>query len=136
MNHAYDGLLDLADALGLPPKALMLNGELAIAFGARGQGLTGAKAHYETDYGIINLTKMKGAGSLAHEWLHALDHYLGRQDTPSRGQRTPNKRGDMVFPTSLSDKEFASTGFRVKDSGVRQELRDAFEALLAEEGRA
>lgn len=130
MNHAYDGLLDLADALGLPPKALMLNGELAIAFGARGQGLSGAKAHYETDYGIINLTKMKGAGSLAHEWLHALDHYIGRQDTPSRGKRAPNKRGDMVFPSSLSDKEYASSGLRITDSGVRKELKDSFESLL------
>ena len=62
MNHAYDGLLDLADALGIAPKALMLNGELAIAFGARGQGLSGAKAHYEPGYGVINLTKMRGAG--------------------------------------------------------------------------
>lgn len=76
MNAAYEALHDLADVLGLPPKIISLNGNLSLAFGARGHGLSGARAHYEPAYTIINLTKMKGAGSLAHEWLHALDHYL------------------------------------------------------------
>ena len=31
MNHAYEGLLDLADFLGAPRKALSLNGDLALA---------------------------------------------------------------------------------------------------------
>ena len=26
---------------------------------------------------VINLTKMHGAGSLAHEWWHGFDDYLG-----------------------------------------------------------
>lgn len=33
-------------------------------------------AHYERDTVVINLTKTKGAGSLAHEWFHALDNYF------------------------------------------------------------
>lgn len=32
---------------------------------------------------VINLTKNKGAGSLAHEWFHSLDNYLGRKTRPS-----------------------------------------------------
>lgn len=48
---------------------------LAIAFGARGKGK--ALAHYEPARVVINLTKMKGAGSLAHEWAHAFDDTLG-----------------------------------------------------------
>ena len=48
---------------------------LAIAFGARGKG--GALAHFEPGRNVINLTKIKGAGSLAHEWGHALDYFLG-----------------------------------------------------------
>ena len=32
MNDAWDGLMDLADVLGLPPKALGLNGDLALAY--------------------------------------------------------------------------------------------------------
>lgn len=48
---------------------------LAIAFGARGKGA--ALAHYEPARVVINLTKMRGAGSLAHEWGHAFDDNLG-----------------------------------------------------------
>lgn len=47
---------------------------LAIGFGSRGR--SGASAHYEPARKVINLTKMKGAGSLAHEIGHAFDHYL------------------------------------------------------------
>lgn len=98
LNHAYDGLLDLADILGISPKDLMLGGELGIAFGARGQGLSGAKAHFEPDYNAINLTKMKGAGSLAHEWFHALDNYLAKLDGKAKTEKVENDRGDLVFP--------------------------------------
>lgn len=129
MNHAYDGLLDLADAIGVTPKALMLNGELAIAFGARGQGLIGAKAHYERDYGIINLTKMKGAGSLAHEWMHALDHYLGRLDTKAKAERVPNERGDLVYPAKTPSQDYLSHGASYKTQ-LRAELRAAHKDLI------
>lgn len=148
MNHAYDGLRDLAEVLDVPPKALSLNGELSLAFGARGQGLSGAKAHYERDYGVINLTKMSGAGSLAHEWFHAFDHYLGRQDTKAGSEKKPNARGDLVYPANTtSGGDMASYGFSAgkklaKDaegrltatdedrSGVREKLRDAYTDLI------
>lgn len=48
---------------------------VGIAFGARGR--RGARAHYEPVYNMINLTRMKGAGSLAHEYGHAIDYNLG-----------------------------------------------------------
>ncbi len=78
LNHAYDGLLDLAELLDVPPKALSLNGLLGIAFGAQGRGGSNA-AHFVPGVNEINLTKTKGAGTLAHEWGHALDHYFGTQ---------------------------------------------------------
>lgn len=130
MNHAYDGLLDLADVLHIPAKAISLNGELALAFGARGQGLSGARAHYETDYGVINLTKMTGAGALAHEWFHAADHYLARQDTKAKSGKEPNKRGDLVYPRQDLLHTMASHGFRATDSKVRKEVRDAYENVI------
>lgn len=74
LNNAYDGFMDLSKALKIDPKAIGLNGRLGIAFGARGSG--SASAHYETDEKVINLTKTRGAGSLAHEWWHALDHSM------------------------------------------------------------
>ena len=78
MNMAYDALRNLADILKVPPEDISLNGSLAIAFGARGRGGTGAAAaHYEPLRQVINLTKMSGAGCLAHEWGHALDHAIG-----------------------------------------------------------
>lgn len=77
MNYGFDALKDLADALGIADMDISLAGNLSIAFGARGQGLSGAAAHYEQERHVINLTKMNGAGSLAHEWFHALDDFLG-----------------------------------------------------------
>ena len=77
LNMGYEALLDLAKALQIEPADISLGGALAIAFGARGRA--GAAAHYEPDREVINLTKMNGAGSLAHEWGHALDDILGKQ---------------------------------------------------------
>lgn len=78
LNHAFDSFHDLADVLGVPPKALSLNGMLGLAIGAQGSGGTAA-AHFVAGVNEINLTRTSGAGSLAHEWAHALDHYFGVQ---------------------------------------------------------
>lgn len=80
LNMAFDAFCDMADALNISRRDIGLigleTGSLAIAFGARGR--SGALAHYEPEREVINLTKMKGAGSLAHEWGHALDDYIGK----------------------------------------------------------
>ena len=68
-------MFDLSDMIGIDHKALGFNGRLAMAFGARGRG--GALAHYEPVQRVINLTKMRGGGSLGHEWFHAIDNILG-----------------------------------------------------------
>jgi hypothetical protein len=81
LNEACDALSDLAAVLGIDRSIISLDGKLALAFGARGSG--NATAHYERTKVVINLTKTRGAGSLAHEWFHALDNYLCiRQDSP------------------------------------------------------
>lgn len=74
LNYGYDALIDLADALGISEKDISLGGKLSIAFGSR--GVKGAAAHFEPLRKVINLTKMNGAGSLAHEWGHALDNII------------------------------------------------------------
>jgi hypothetical protein len=125
LNNAYDGLKDLAEILGVPDKALSLNGDLGLAFGARGQGLIGAKAHYEPDYGVINLTKMSGAGSLAHEWFHAFDHYLARLDSKASGSREANDTGDLTY----KNRGYVSEGFS-RNSQVRPEVIEAFDSLM------
>lgn len=78
INHAFDAFHDLATATGLSCDEISLGGSLAMAFGARGTGgRRAALAHYEPARKVINLTRLSGAGSLAHEWGHALDNYLG-----------------------------------------------------------
>jgi hypothetical protein len=95
LNEAYDALMDMAGVLGIPAKAISLNGELGLAFGARGQGgKKPAKAHYEPDNIVINLTKNAGAGSLAHEWWHALDNYFARSGGTS-GFMTAGVKADV-----------------------------------------
>ena len=95
LNNAYDALLDLAEIINVPPRALSLNGSLGLAFGARGSGgKDSANAHYEPAKVVINLTKKKGAGSLAHEWFHALDNYFGKKPerNASEGLFGPDER--------------------------------------------
>lgn len=80
LDYAYDAFADLAYALDTDEKSVSLPGlscgSLAIAFGARGRG--DAAAHYEPLREVINLTRLRGAGSLGHEWAHALDHLIGQ----------------------------------------------------------
>jgi diguanylate cyclase (GGDEF)-like protein len=113
LNEAYDALMDMAGVLGVPPRALSLNGELALAFGARGKGgKDAASAHYEPDTKgavtdstvVINLTRKHGAGSLAHEWFHALDNYFARARKERGGMLTerPFPRGDGVRPEMVA----------------------------------
>lgn len=77
LNLTYDSLLDMSEILGIPPRAIGLEGKLGLAFGA--QGRSGAAGHFIPEYNEINLTRKNGAGSLAHEWWHALDYYFGDQ---------------------------------------------------------
>lgn len=112
LNDAFDGLMDLSTVLGVSPKAISLNGDLALAFGARGQGLSGAAAHYERSRAVINLTKKNGAGSLAHEWLHALDHHLGRLD--GRASSDWNQHNDGTRSLKIDEtgyRDYVSHGF-------------------------
>lgn len=87
LNQAFDAMMDLADIVGIPPKAISLNGSLGLGFGSRGSGW--ASAHFEPSNLVINLTKMRGAGTFAHEWFHALDNYFSRQ----RGGEVKIERG-------------------------------------------
>lgn len=78
LNHAHDAFQDLALATGLPYEGVSLDGTLAMAFGARGTGgKNAARAHFEPSRKVVNLTRLSGAGTLAHEWGHAIDDFMG-----------------------------------------------------------
>lgn len=84
LNETFDALRDLCALCGLTADAATLKGWLAMAFGSR--GIPGAAAHFEHEHRVINLTKEHGAGSLAHEWLHALDAFTAARFAGSLGQ--------------------------------------------------
>jgi hypothetical protein len=99
LNSAYDALMDLAEIVGVPPRAISLNGTLGIAFGSRGSGW--ASAHFEPSNLVINLTKTRGAGALAHEWFHALDNYFSRlrrdgAEVPFTGDQTAYRTQNFI----------------------------------------
>ncbi len=138
LNMAYDGLRDLAEIMGVPPRAMSLNGSLGMAFGARGGGKFAA--HYEPGKLVINMTKLQGGGSMAHEWAHALDHYLGELDRPdayttaARGasgwytegqyKGVPTKRMEQV------GKEW-KTVEKLRLDNLRPELAQAFDRMMS-----
>ena len=73
-NLAFDAMRDLAKVLNLDNSKISLG--TGLAFASRGN--KGAAAHYDPANNIINLSGQNGAGSLAHEWFHSLDNYLGK----------------------------------------------------------
>jgi hypothetical protein len=94
VQKAAEALVDLADILELPDEAISLKGTLGLAIGARGKGT--AMAHYEPGMKVINLTRKKGIGTLAHEWGHALDNYTaGGRSFLTQGVGSPEKRAAM-----------------------------------------
>ena len=119
LNECYDALCDLADVINWPRKAISLNGELGLAFGARGSGW--ANAHYECLQVVINLTKTRGAGCLGHEWWHALDNYFERLNgNPSLllTNVIDSKRTDNIRPIIVS--KYGQIVRAVRDSDYRR----------------
>ncbi|MCW3784297.1 LPD5 domain-containing protein [Defluviimonas salinarum] len=130
LNDAWDALMDLSEVLGCAPEALSLGGRLGLAFGARGSGGIGAAAaHYEPGQVVINLTKTRGAGSLAHEWFHAIDNHLGRR-TGSPGNYAVECPGEKLGQLTLEDREelraLAAVAAAIRQTGIplRSEMMD------------
>lgn len=76
-NRFYDALADLQLLLHGPADLLSLRGTLSLTYGRGGQ--PGVSAHYEPASRTLALAKNAGPGSIAHEWFHALDHYLSEK---------------------------------------------------------
>ena len=139
LNECYDALMDLAAVCKVSPQALSLGGTLGMAFGARGGGRF--SAHYEPGKLVINLTKTKGAGSLAHEWFHALDNYFAKMG--SEGLDVYATAGEGLFPEGISsigkryydwksgqmltEEEYNE---RMNSHEVRREMADAWKSLM------
>lgn len=111
----YDAIMSLSSTLGITPSLVGLGNPvsnesmsvtddgliedvysgdqaLGFAFGARGK--SSASAHFEPGLFVINLTRKNGAGSLAHEWAHAIDSRLG-------GLLDYSRMNNMYHPTDV-----------------------------------
>jgi hypothetical protein len=94
-QHAGEAMIDFADVLGIDPKHISLHGRIGLAFGARGSGK--ASAHYEPGNMVINLTRTRGGGTLAHEWGHALDNIMGHVSHGAKSHHTSMATTDMAW---------------------------------------
>lgn len=83
LNYGFDAFTDMAAILGIDRKHVSIGGRLYMAFGALGHGRHAA--HFSPNHplpngggtvAVINLTATTGDGSLAHEYMHALDFLL------------------------------------------------------------
>lgn len=121
LNLSYDSMLDFAKLVGWEPMALSLGGRLGLCIGSRGNGgLNAAVAHFEPANYAMNLTKLSGDGSLAHEYWHAVANHFGHVHTGR--------------PQDLLD----TFGYRLQkagglptlnDSELREPVRNAFRDL-------
>lgn len=76
MNNTYNAFMDLAEICGIKnPKVLAHKSTLSLNLAAKASG--DAYAYYSPKYLSLNLTRKEGSGTLAHEWFHSLDHWLG-----------------------------------------------------------
>lgn len=138
INECYDALMDLAAVCKVSPKALSLNGTLGMAFGSRGGGKF--SAHYEPGKVVINLTKTRGAGTLAHEWFHAIDNYFAKMGETEFGYATGGegmlpkgiqKYGKRYYDRNsgrvITEEEYNELA---KEHAVRREMVDAWEHLM------
>lgn len=126
LTQAYGALLDLADVLELDPKMLAHGKSLGLAFGARGKGQFGA--HYEPNQVTINLTHTRGAGALAHEWAHFMDHILTESVKVERGKVKPEADAWVQETPSRLRARFMSHG---DVAPVHQGVSDAVAGVMA-----
>jgi hypothetical protein len=73
----HKALVDLMSVLQGPELLISLRGTLGLQYGKGGR--PGVAAHYVPATRQLSLAKNAGAGSLAHEWFHAFDHYMGEK---------------------------------------------------------
>lgn len=121
LNLSYDSMMDFASVLGWEPMALSLGGRLGLCIGSRGEGGSrSAAAHFEPANYAINLTRMSGDGSLAHEYFHALANHFGHIHT--------GKPQDLLDTFSYSLQRPGALPI-INESSLREPVRSAFRDL-------
>lgn len=102
LNFAFDSMMDFVRVLGWEPMVLSLGGRLGLCFGSRGYGGRRApNAHFEPANRAINLTRMRGDGSLAHEYFHAIANHFGRIATGAPTDLLDSFASPLLVPGSV-----------------------------------
>ncbi|WP_444901565.1 CLCA_X family protein [Microbulbifer sp. SSSA007] len=105
----YDALVDLMAILKGPEALISLRGSLSFQYGIGGR--PGMSAFYDPSARSFSLAKNAGPGSIAHEWFHALDHYLAQKAFSDTSQSMYASdawlRGATPEPHPLNDLLFA-----------------------------
>lgn len=128
VRHFLAAMADFGDILNLNLIALNKIGDLKITFGSRGSGK--ASAHYESLRKLINLTKSRGDGSVAHEYFHYLDNILPKIDNDDY---TYDKWASVTRQTVARKKYFYNVD-SVKNSAVRNAIKDIFNYIYDKSG--
>ncbi len=119
IRHFVSAITDLCEIIDLD---LSVNEYLAIAFGAYGRGGKAMATYYPTRQ-LINLTKKRGDGSVAHEWGHYFDHLLNGFEAKSK---------KVLRSEDYLDKILDGLGYRKKYfvGGKSSPNKDWFKSLL------
>jgi hypothetical protein len=120
LNRAYDSLCTLTRVTGFPDRMMSLDGTLAAAFGSRGKSK--AAAHYEPCRVVFNLTRMNGAGSMAHEYFHALDDWMATVIRKHYDGKSSSLPAAAMFATEFALEQTKSR--RRRPSTIRPVTRD------------
>jgi hypothetical protein len=111
--------MDLADIVGIPTKAISLNGTLSIRIWIAREGW--ASAHYEPDKIRHQRDEDRGAGTLAHEWFHALDQLFPEKPARSKRQLRPGEIIYHIQSAKLLPGKY-TTGTRLSETRYNQIL--------------
>lgn len=114
-TNFYNALIDLMTVLAVPESVISLRHTLGLQYGKGGR--PGVSAHYVPALRKLSLAKNAGAGSLAHEWFHAFDHYMGQKMFPIADR--------MQFASKLWLHEYPSGSHTLNDL-----LGQCFEVIL------
>lgn len=127
LDATWDALHDFCALLGAPSSFASMDGRLGIAFGSRGRGFLGGAAHFEPGRWVLHITKVQGAGALAHELGHALDALLA-----VRNSMKTEHASDWAETEAQSRRKPAVS---MRDSDSLAALYDLYHSLLEPRSR-
>jgi hypothetical protein len=123
IRHFLGAMADLGDILDIDIASLNRRGGLSIAFASRGKGK--ASAHYEATRKIMNFTKTRGGGAVAHEYMHFIDNLI-----PSMGRSMEYDASKDWASVQLRTSKKLSWGNQVYRKIEQYNVHKAFDQLM------